>query len=40
MVGRLLGATPLMDMVLKDAAMVESFVDDFMKGRYRFASEE
>jgi len=40
MVGRLLGATPLMDMVLKDEAMVESFVDDFMQGRYRFASEE
>ena len=38
MVGRLLGATPLMDLVLKDAAMVESFVDDFMEGRYRFTT--
>jgi len=36
MLGRLLGATPLMDMYLKDESMVESFVDDFMQGRYRF----
>lgn len=40
MVGRLLGATPLMDMILKDEAMVESFVDDFMQGRYRFGNTE
>ena len=40
MVGRLLGATPLMDMVLKDESMVESFVDDFMQGRYRFGNTE
>jgi pyruvate,water dikinase len=38
MIGRLLGATPLMDMHLKDENMVESFVDDFMQGRYRFSS--
>lgn len=40
MVGRLLGATRLMDMYLKDASMVEGFVDDFMNGRYHFASTE
>ena len=38
MVGRLLGATRLMDMYLKDASMVESFVEDFMNGRYHFAT--
>ena len=38
MLGRLLGATPLMDMYLKDEGMVESFVDDFMQGRYRFTA--
>jgi len=40
MVGRLLGATRLMDMYLKDASLVESFVDDFMNGRYHFSSIE
>jgi len=38
MVGRLLGATRLMDMYLKDASMVEGFVEDFMNGRYHFAT--
>jgi pyruvate,water dikinase len=38
MVGRLLGATRLMDMYLKDESMVEGFVEDFMNGRYHFAS--
>jgi pyruvate,water dikinase len=40
MLGRLLGATRLMDMYLKDASMIEGFVDDFMQGRYHFASVE
>ena len=40
MVGRLLGATRLMDMYLKDESMVEGFVEDFMNGRYHFASIE
>lgn len=38
--GRLLGATRLMDMYLKDGAMVEGFVEDFMNGRYDFASDK
>ncbi len=38
LVGRLLGATRLMDMYLKDAAAVEGFVEDFMNGRYHFAT--
>ena len=38
MIGRLLGASRLMDMYLKDASMIEGFVDDFMQGRYHFAS--
>ncbi len=40
MIGRLLGATRLMDMYLKDVSMIESFVDDFMQGRYHFASAD
>jgi len=40
MVGRLLGATRLMDMYLKDSSLVEGFVDDFMNGRYHFSSIE
>ena len=40
MVGRLLGATRLMDMYLKDAFLVEGFVDDFMNGLYHFSSIE
>ena len=34
MVGRLLGATRLMDMYLKSPEMVDRFVQDFMDGRY------
>jgi pyruvate,water dikinase len=39
MLGRLLGATKLMDMVLDDEAMAEAFVDDFFQGRYSFSQE-
>ena len=39
MIGRLLGTTRLMDMYLKDASMVERFVQDFLKGRYHFGRE-
>jgi pyruvate,water dikinase len=39
-IGRLLGATRLMDMYLKDSSMVERYVDEFMNGRYHFASVE
>jgi pyruvate, water dikinase len=38
LIGRLLGATRLMDMYLKDATAVEGFVEDFMNGRYHFAT--
>ncbi len=34
--GRLLGATKLMDMVLKDEQMVDRYAEEFMKGRYHF----
>ncbi|MCB2180846.1 MAG: hypothetical protein KQH63_02335 [Desulfobulbaceae bacterium] len=37
MLGRLLGATRLMDMVLKDERMVERLVEEFMQGRYDFS---
>jgi len=40
MVGRLLGATRLMDMYLKDDSMVEKYTEEFMNGRYHFASVE
>jgi pyruvate,water dikinase len=40
MIGRLLGATRLMDMYLKNASMIEGFVDDFMQGRYHFATQD
>jgi len=40
MTGRLLGATRLMDMYLKDNAMVESYIEEFINGRYHFATEE
>jgi pyruvate,water dikinase len=36
--GRLLGATKLMDMYLKETVELETLVDDFMKGRYDFRS--
>ena len=39
-IGRLLGATRLMDMYLKDSSMVENYVEAFMNGRYHFASVE
>lgn len=38
MLGRLLGATRLMDMYLKEDGQIDGFVDDFMQGRYHFAS--
>lgn len=38
MVGRLLGATRLMDMYLKDENMVDTYADEFMQGRYHFSS--
>lgn len=37
--GRLLGATKLMDMVLEDEQMVRECVDDFFSGRYSFSQE-
>lgn len=39
MLGRLLGATKLMDMVLEDEQMVENCVADFYNGRYSFSQE-
>jgi len=38
MTGRLLGATKLMDMYLKENTELEFFIDDFMNGRYDFRS--
>jgi pyruvate,water dikinase len=38
MVGRLLGATRLMDMYLKDETMVDAYADEFMQGRYHFSN--
>jgi pyruvate,water dikinase len=35
-IGRLLGATKLMDMYLKENMPIEQMVDDFMNGRYDF----
>lgn len=40
MLGRLLGATRLMDMVLQEGADVDEFVEAFFQGKYRFGSEE
>ncbi len=40
LLGRLLGATRLMDMYLKDASQLDGFVSDFVNGRYHFASVE
>jgi pyruvate, water dikinase len=37
MVGRLLGCTRLLDMILKDEAAVDTLVAEFLKGNYRFA---
>ncbi len=39
-IGRLLGATRLMDMYLKDASQIDGFVSDFMAGRYHFAKAD
>lgn len=39
-IGRLLGATRLMDMYLKDETMVDAYVDEFMAGRYHFSNVE
>jgi pyruvate,water dikinase len=39
-IGRLLGATRLMDMYLKDNTMVESYIEEFINGRYHFATDE
>lgn len=39
MLGRLLGASKLMDMVLDSDAMVADCVHDFFKGRYSFSQE-
>jgi pyruvate,water dikinase len=36
--GRLLGATRLMDMYLKEEHQVDAFVDDFVNGRYHFST--
>ncbi|HBF42556.1 MAG TPA: hypothetical protein DDW42_02785, partial [Desulfobacteraceae bacterium] len=40
LIGRLLGATRLMDMYLRDSTMVALYVDEFMKGRYHFSTVE
>ena len=40
MIGRLLGATRLMDMYLKDSDMVAKYVEEFLNGRYHFATVE
>jgi len=39
MLGRLLGATRLMDMYLKDDSMVDRCVADFMNGKYHFGKD-
>lgn len=38
-VGRLLGASKLMDMVLKGDEMVANYVEEFFQGRYSFSQE-
>jgi len=40
LVGRLLGATRLMDMYLKNESMADAYVDEFMQGRYHFSNVE
>ncbi|CAB5150288.1 PEP/pyruvate binding domain protein [Olavius algarvensis associated proteobacterium Delta 3] len=40
MLGRLLGATRLMDMYLHDESMVDRYAEEFMNGRYHFATED
>ena len=39
LVGRLFGATKLMDMILRDEKMVQQAATEFMNGRYDFSSE-
>ncbi len=39
MLGRLLGATKLMDMVLDDANTAAAYVDEFFAGRYSFSEQ-
>ncbi|WP_028585804.1 PEP/pyruvate-binding domain-containing protein [Desulfogranum mediterraneum] len=39
MLGRLLGASKLMDMVLVDRQMVAAYVEEFYRGRYSFSQE-
>jgi pyruvate,water dikinase len=36
LIGRLLGCTRLLDMVLEDEGMVKALVSEFLKGNYRF----
>ena len=38
MVGRLLGASRLMDMYLTDQTMVDAYADEFIQGRYHFST--
>ena len=40
MLGRLLGASRLMDMYLKDESMVNAYVEEFMQGRYHFSTTD
>ncbi len=40
MVGRLLGASRLLDMYLKDPAMVTAYAEQFIEGRYHFAAAD
>ncbi len=40
MIGRLLGATRLMDMYMKDNKPIDYYVDEFMNGKYHFATLE
>lgn len=40
LVGRLLGATKLLDMELKDEEMVVRLADDFLAGRYHFRKQQ
>ena len=39
MCGRLLGATRLMDMILRNEEMVDQSVEEFLDGRYDFSNE-
>ena len=40
LLGRLLGASRLMDMYLKDESMVAKYAEEFMKGRYHFSTTD